>query len=63
MFSLQQQIGTVIGGFDFHAIDIMNDMTYSKLMAVWRDNGFPAWTSDNTYRIRAKSLDFNMKVK
>ncbi|BDC18630.1 molybdopterin-dependent oxidoreductase [Acidianus sp. HS-5] len=42
MFSLQQPIGTVIGGFDLHATDIMDDMTYSQLIVVWGDNGFPA---------------------
>ncbi len=42
MFSLQQPIGTVIGGFDLHATDIMDDMSYSQLIVVWGDNGFPA---------------------
>jgi sulfur reductase molybdopterin subunit len=42
MFSLQQPIGTVIGGFDLHATDVMDDMSYSSLIVVWGDNGFPA---------------------
>ncbi|NON62575.1 molybdopterin-dependent oxidoreductase, partial [Acidianus sp. RZ1] len=41
MFSLQQPIGYVIGGFDLHATDVMDDMTYSSLIVVWGDNGFP----------------------
>ncbi|MCQ4344934.1 MAG: molybdopterin-dependent oxidoreductase [Sulfolobaceae archaeon] len=42
MFSEQQPIGFVIGAFDLHATDLMDDMSNSSLIVVWGDNGFPA---------------------
>ncbi|BFH74600.1 molybdopterin-dependent oxidoreductase [Sulfurisphaera javensis] len=42
LFPLQQPIGFVIGGFDLHATDLMDDMTYSSLIVAWGTSGFPA---------------------
>jgi len=42
LFSDQQSIGFVIGGFDLHATDVMDDMTYSSLIVAWGTSGFPA---------------------
>ncbi|QIW24037.1 twin-arginine translocation signal domain-containing protein [Sulfolobus sp. S-194] len=42
MFSLQQSVGYVIGGFDLHASDIMDDMTYSRLIVSWGTSAFSA---------------------
>ncbi|ARM75324.1 molybdopterin-dependent oxidoreductase [Acidianus manzaensis] len=41
MFSLQQPVGFVIGGFDLHATDVMDDMTNSSLIIAWGSSSFP----------------------
>ena len=42
LFANQQPIGFVIGGFDLHATDLMDDMTYSSLIIAWGTSAFPA---------------------
>jgi len=42
LFSDQVPIGFVIGGFDLHATEVMDDMTYSSLIVAWGTSAFPA---------------------
>ena len=42
LFPLQVPIGLVIGAFDLHATDQMDDMAYSSLIVAWGTSSFPA---------------------
>ena len=42
LFADQMPIGYVIGGFDLHATDVMDDMTYASLIVAWGTSSFPA---------------------
>ncbi|AWR96813.1 molybdopterin-dependent oxidoreductase [Acidianus sulfidivorans JP7] len=56
LFSLQSQVGSIIGGFDLHATDLMDDMTNSSLIIAWGTSGFPAGIFVNRAQRFAKGI-------
>ncbi|AGJ62023.1 Anaerobic dehydrogenase, typically selenocysteine-containing [Sulfolobus islandicus LAL14/1] len=57
LFSDQVPIGFVIGGFDLHATDMMDDMTYSSLIVAWGTSGIPAGIFVNRAIRYAKGIE------